>query len=200
MEIVAPTPSGIARAADALRHGGIVAYPSETVYGLGVDPFSDQALDALFAVKGRDAGTPVLMIVSNLDQLTEIVDTVSPRAEAYAKAFWPGPLSLLFPGASRLPEALRGEDGCVCVRWTSSESAAALCDAFGGAIVSTSANKTGDAPAMSADAIDPVGIAVCLDGGTLAPSLPSTVLDPETGEVLREGAIGRDALDRVQHP
>lgn len=200
MEIVAPTQSGIAKAVQALRRGQIVAYPTETVYGLGVDPFSEKALAALFALKERDEGNPVLLIVSNLDQLNETVDTVSARAATYAKAFWPGPLSLLFPCAGRLPEALRGPDARVCVRWTASESAATLCDAFGGAIVSTSANRTGEAPAMSVDAVDPVGIAVCVDGGTLAPSLPSTVLDPETGEVLREGAVTRSELAGLRFP
>ncbi len=200
MEIVAPTSEGIARAAGLLRAGEIVAYPTETVYGLGVDPFSEDALRSLYRVKGRDPGAPVLLIVSKMEQLEPIVAEVSPCAAAYAAAFWPGPLSLLFPQASGLPEALCDDRARVCVRWTSCAIAASLCDAFGSAIVSTSANASGDAPAMSPEEIEAVGIPLCLDGGRLQASLPSTVLDPDTGEVIREGAVTRAQLAEVELP
>ncbi len=198
MEIAAPTPEGIAKAAGLLRAGEIVAYPTETVYGLGVDPFCEDALRTLYRVKGRDPGAPVLLIVSSMEQLESIVAEVSPRAAAYAKAFWPGPLSLLFPHALGLPEALCGDASRVCVRRTSCATAASLCDAFGGPIVSTSANASGEAPAMSPEEIEAMGIALCLDGGRLEAGPPSTVLDPDTGEVIREGAISREQLAKIK--
>ena len=94
MEIIASTAKGIDAAANALRVGKVVAYPTETVYGLGVDPFSEEALGALFGVKGRERGNPVLVIVSSLKQLEGIVPELSPRASAYAEAFWPTGLRL----------------------------------------------------------------------------------------------------------
>ncbi len=200
MEIAAPTPDGTAKAAELLRSGEVVAYPTETVYGLGADPFSAKALDSLYRVKQRDPGNPVLLIVSSMEQLDAIVAGISPSAAAYAKTFWPGPLSLLLRPSRELPETLLGAESKVCVRWTSCAIAAALCDAFGGAIVSTSANTSGEAPAMSPDEVDPVGIALCLDGGRLGPSPPSTVLDPDTGHVIREGAISRQQLAGVPLP
>ena len=200
MEIAAPTPRGLAKAAELLHAGEVVAYPTETVYGLGADPFSVEALDSLYRVKRRDPGSPVLLIVSSMEQLDSIVAAISPRAAAYAEAFWPGPLSLLLPPSPELPETLLGAESKVCVRRCSCAIAAALCDAFGGAIVSTSANTSGKAPAMSSDEIDPVGIALCLDGGRLDPSPPSTVLDPDTGKVIREGAISRERLAEAPLP
>ena len=198
MDIVASSPAGIAKAAESLRAGEVVAYPTETVYGLGVDPLNSAAIHRLYQIKERPSGNPVLLIVSNMEQLSRVVAEVSPSAARYAEAFWPGPLSLLFPSSDELPRDLQNADGKVCVRWTSCDTAARLCDAFGGAIVSTSANTSGDAPAMSPDEIHAVGIALCIDGGTLAPSPPSTVFDPETGEVLRDGAITLAELDAVQ--
>lgn len=200
MEIAAPTPEGIAKAAGLLRAGEVVAYPTETVYGLGVDPFCEDALRSLYRVKRRDPGAPVLLIVSRMEQLESIVAEVSLRAAAYAEAFWPGPLSLLFPQAPGLPEALSGNRARVCIRWTSCAIAASLCDAFGAAIVSTSANASGEAPAMSPDEIEAMGITLCLDGGRLDASLPSTVLDPDTGEVIREGAVTPAQLAEVELP
>lgn len=200
MKIAAPTPEGIAKAAGLIRAGEIVAYPTETVYGFGVDPFSEDALRALYRVKGRDPNSPVLLIVSKMEQLDSVVSDVSPRAAAYAAAFWPGPLSLLFPRAPGLPEALSGDGARVCVRWTSCGIAVSLCEAFGGAIVSTSANASGEAPAMSPGEIDSIGIALCLDGGRLEASPPSTVLDPDTGEVIREGAVTPAQLAEVELP
>lgn len=200
MEIIAPTPEGIAEAAEALHGGRVVAYPTETVYGLGVDPFSEGALKALYSVKGRDPGRPVLLIVSSMKQILRIVSEISPRATAYADSFWPGPLSLLLPCAADFSEGLSPDGSKVCVRYTASAVAASLCEAFGAAIVSTSANAAGEAPALSPGEIDLVGISLCLDGGTLEESAPSTVLDPETGEVIREGAITRAQLAEVNIP
>lgn len=200
MEIIAPTSDGIEQAASALRGGKVVAYPTETVYGLGVDPFSEGALRALFRVKGREEGNPMLLIVSGLKQLEGIVSELSPRATAYAEAFWPGPLSLLLPCARDLPKALSLDGKKVCVRWTSSAVAASLCEAFRAAIVSTSANAAGEAAASTPGGIDLVGITLCLDGGRLEVSAPSTVFDPETEEVIREGAIAREDLARIRTP
>lgn len=194
MRLLAPTDDGLVQAAKSLRAGHVVAYPTETVYGLGVDPFSVAALERLFDIKGRERGQPVLLIVGSAEQLEAIVSDVSRAARALIDAFWPGPLSLLFRPASNLPRPLLGPGGRVCVRHTSCPTAARLCDAFGGAIVSTSANRTGEPPAMSVDEIRLDGIDLAIDGGRLETGVPSTVCDPESGEVLRAGAIATQAI------
>jgi L-threonylcarbamoyladenylate synthase len=190
MEIVSPNTAGLIQTADALKAGKIVAYPTESVYGLGVDPFNAEALESLYRVKGRDESNPVLMIVSNKDQLKRVVEDITPKAQQAMKAFWPGPLSILFPAKADLSELLLGKNDKVCVRLTSHPIAEALCRVFDGPIVSTSANLYSQNPAKSAQEIDLDGVAVCIDGG-IANQKSSTVFEPDSGTVLREGSISR---------
>lgn len=198
MEIVAPDEAGIARAAEVLRAGEIIAYPTESVYGLGVDPFNEAALERLYAAKSRDASNPVLMIISEPSHLDSLVETISESAQKYIDAFWPGPLSLLFPVKADLSELLIGAHEKICIRRTSHPVAAALCTAFGGAITSTSANRSFENPASTPDDLQLDGISVCIDGGR-ADGASSTVYDPDSGAVLREGAISRIDLHNVNH-
>jgi L-threonylcarbamoyladenylate synthase len=197
MIVVAPDPAGIARAVEALRQGEVVCYPTETVYGLGVDPFNVSALELLYRVKQRDTANPVLLIVGAIEQLSEIAMPLSARARRYARAFWPGPLSMVLNAAPGLPELLIGPSQSVCARWTASSVAANLCRHFGRAIVSTSANRSGEPPASRLADVALEGIAVAVDGGALPDSRPSTVFDPESGKVLREGAVASDLLYRL---
>lgn len=198
MKIVLPDPEGIQQASDALRAGEIVAYPTETVYGLGVDPHNPRALERLFDAKGRAERHPVLLIVDDIAQLKRVADSIPPRAAELMARFWPGPLSLLLPAVPGLSEMLLGPDGRICVRCPACDTARALCQAFGGPLTSTSANRSGDPPAHSVAELGLPGVALAIDGGILPPSLPSTVYDPETGEVLREGAISGEDLRGVE--
>lgn len=193
MEILLPNTSGLDQAATALREGKIVAYPTESVYGLGVNPFDEQALEALYRVKERDPGNPVLIIISNEEHLEQLVDHLTPDARKAMDAFWPGPLSILFPAKANLSNLLLGDQKKVCIRHTSHPVAGALCRFFDGPIVSTSANLYNQNPAQSPEEIQLPGIAVCIDGG-VADNTPSTVFDPDSGTVLREGAISRVEL------
>lgn len=197
MDILPPTAANLQRAAEALRAGEVVAYPTETVYGLGVDPFNEAALDKLYRVKRRDPQHAVLLIVGHPDHITALAAPLTATAFAYADAFWPGPLSLLLPPAFGVLPALLGPDGEVCLRWTSHPIAAALCNAFGGAIVSTSANLSGQPPASRASEVPSDGVAVCIDGGELGIGPASTVFEPESGRIVREGAISRELLARI---
>lgn len=194
MKIVSPTPKGIAEAVALIRAGQIIAYPTETVYGLAVDPFSPAAIRTLFAAKGRAESNPVLLIAADLGQVERVVEEISPAARRYIDRFWPGPLSLVLPKAKSLPGELCAGGPNVCVRVPSSETARALCAAAGQALTSTSANRSGEPPARSASEIRLDGVALCLDGGTLPPSPPSTVFDPNTRTVLRLGAISEELL------
>lgn len=190
MDIVLPDKVGIERAAQELRDGKIVAYPTESVYGLAVDPFNQEALDYLFRMKSRDTSNPVLMIIGSMEQLDAITTMVSPAARKCMDAFWPGPLSILLPVSTDFPRLLLGAQKKICVRYTAHPIAAQLCKTFGGPITSTSANKSFQEPASSPVTLDMEGVSVCIDGG-IANGTPSTIYDPDTGNVLREGAISR---------
>lgn len=197
MKIVSPTAEGLHIAAAAIRAGEIVACPTDTMYGLGVDPFSETAIRRLQAVKQREPGRPILVIVADQRQLIQVAAEVTPQAAAYIEAFWPGALSLLFPKAAGLPDILTAGGKTVCARCPACEIARGLCRATGQAVTSSSANVSGHAPARSLDEINLPDVAVGVDGGVLQSEFPSTVFDPERGEILREGAISKAELDAV---
>ncbi len=197
MILVPPDGPGLARAVEALQADEVVACPTETVYGLSVNPFSETALSALFTVKDRDHGKPVLVIVSETEQLRDLVSSVSPRAQRCMDAFWPGPLSLLLPAASGLSELLTGGQSKICIRCTSSLVAQRLCRAWGGPLTSTSANLSGELAALTAQSAALVGVSIVIDGGTLPASVASTVYDPDEDRLLRAGPVGIEALHKV---
>jgi L-threonylcarbamoyladenylate synthase len=198
MKSVASDDQGLAIAAEAMHAGSIVAYPTETSYGLGVDPLSEEAVQQLIAAKDRPAGSAFLLIVADDAQLKNVVSSITPEAQLYMDTFWPGPLSLLMAAGPRLAPSLTGGSPKVCVRCPGHEVARDLCRAYGGAIVSTSANISGEAPALSVDAITLSEVAVAVDGGALAAQPASTIYDPDEGIVLREGVITRHDLAVVR--
>ena len=197
MEMLSPSGDALRRAAEALRAGEVVAYPTETVYGLGVDPFQPEALERLFEVKGRETSNAILVIVSGADQLHRVAEKISERAKRYMDAFWPGPLSLLFPRHPALPEAVAPGRDTICVRCPGSPWARGLCEAFGGPVTSTSANRSGEPPVHRLEELKLEGVSIGIDDGPIGDGIPSTILDPESGTVLREGAITEDALRRA---
>ena len=196
MRIVPPTAEGIAVAVEAIRQGLLVIHPTETVYGIAADPFNPKALARLYACKGRQKSNPILLVAASLEQVRDVTSGMSEVALRCAEAFWPGPLSLLLPKAESLPEAVTAGREHVCVRVPAHSLVRDLCLKAGHALTSTSANPSGEEPATSVEGIEVPGIAVCIDGGELAPSLPSTVYDPDRGIVLREGAVSRAALGK----
>ncbi|HEY6110825.1 MAG TPA: L-threonylcarbamoyladenylate synthase, partial [Gemmatimonadales bacterium] len=167
-----------------LRAGGLLAYPTETVYGLGSRPV-DPDLRTLAALKGRAAGKPFLLLVASREMAEAQGLAMNESARALARAFWPGPLTLVLPGGSgRLPDLLRGPEGGIAVRWTSHAGVALLVGELGEPLTSTSANLPGAPPAPGADAIlrdfAPAvadGSLLVLDGGVLGNQPPSTVVD-----------------------
>ncbi len=192
--IDAALPSSLDRAVQLLRQGEIVAYPTETVYGLGVDPFNVDALERLFAAKGRAREKAILLIVDSLDQLDGVTTHIPTRAKAMMESFWPGPLSILLPKHPKLPEAIAPGLDRICVRCPGSAIARQLCSAFGGPLTSTSANASGEEAVLDLADLHLPGVALGLDGGRLPASAPSTIVDGVSGAILREGAIGRDQL------
>lgn len=185
---------------------GLLAYPTETVYGLGSRP-RDHDLLSLAKLKGRAAGKPFLLLVANREMAERYGLVLNAAAHSLADHFWPGPLTMVLPGGEQhLPDALRGPEGGIAVRWTSHAAMARLIAHLDMPITSTSANRPGGPTAPGAGGVvDTFGDAVergtllVLDGGVLGNVPPSTVIDcthPEA-TLVREGAIPLPELRRA---
>ncbi len=197
MKIVFPNEEGIQQSVKALENNEVVAYPTETVYGLAVNPFSESAIEKLFKIKGRPEDKPVLLIIGELKQLDELVVSISDNAQICINEFWPGPLSLLLPCNSKISQKLTGKEGKICVRWTSHPIAQKLSLKFGHAITSTSANRTSEPPATSVSELSIEGISIAIESKLPTRSEVSTIFDPDTREIIREGIIKRKKLEEI---
>jgi L-threonylcarbamoyladenylate synthase len=204
------TPDDIARAIEPVRQhldrDYILGYPTETVYGLGSAP-TEPATAALAALKGRPAGKPFLLLVASREMAEAWGLVFTPSASILAKAFWPGPLTLVLRGAEgRLPDLLRGSEGGIAVRYTSHAGIANLVRALGYPITSTSANRPGEATSPGAEGLAETfrteveqGTLLVLDGGVLGNVPPSTLVDCTGSQpvLIRDGAIPREELRRA---
>jgi L-threonylcarbamoyladenylate synthase len=189
-----------------LGKGGLLAYPTETVYGLGSRALQADVA-ALAALKGRSARKPFLLLISDRAMAEAQGLAFNASADALARAFWPGPLTLVLPGGSgRLPDLLRGPDGGIAVRWTSHQAIAELVAALGAPLTSTSANLPGQPPGAGAAAIArdfapavESGQLLVLDGGVLGNRPPSTVVDctRPRAQIVREGTLSLHELRRA---
>jgi L-threonylcarbamoyladenylate synthase len=180
----------VAEAAQSLHRGGVVAYPTEAVWGLGCDPFAEAAVLRLLAIKQRPVDKGVILVAGALAQLEGLIDRSllpTDRSEA-VYATWPGPHTWIVPATGRVPHWITGAHDGVAVRVSAHPTVVALCAAFGGPIVSTSANIGGEPPAFARDALDPAllaqldGITEGETGGLLA---PTPIRDARTGAQLR---------------
>lgn len=184
------TTDGIVEAVNILRDGGLVVYPTETVYGLGSDAFNRNALNRLIVAKGRPDNMPFTTIVSDERMLLRLVARVPSCAVPLMQAYWPGPLTIVFPARLELPEPLVDSRGGMGIRISSDRIAMELVRAFGGPITATSANRSGSPAATSAvDAMD-LGVEAILDGG-IRTSLASTIVDVVEDKpiLLRQGSV-----------
>jgi L-threonylcarbamoyladenylate synthase len=202
MFIDAPTPAAIARAAEHLRDGSLVAFPTETVYGLGADAANPEAVRRIFAAKGRPADHPVIVHLGDAAQLTRWARSVPAVALRLAEAFWPGPLTLILPRASHVADVITGGQDSVGLRVPSHPVARELLAAFGGGIAAPSANRFGRiSPTKAQHVAEDIGdsAAMILDGGACAIGIESTIV-AITGDrpvLLRPGGINVLALSRV---
>ncbi len=181
-----------------LSRRGLIAYPTETVYGLG-SATSHAAVDRLAALKGREPDKPFLVLIAGRRMLVGMGLRLTDAGERFAAAFWPGALTLVLPGGEGiLPDALRGPEGGIAVRWTSHPGAAALVETLGSPITSTSANRPRQPSLMDAASIAAAfsaavaeGSLLVLDAGTLPPSRPSTLVDCTRAapRLVRAGAV-----------
>ncbi|HVM12954.1 MAG TPA: L-threonylcarbamoyladenylate synthase [Egibacteraceae bacterium] len=195
-----PDPEAIAAAADALRAGGLVAFPTETVYGLGADARREDAVRALFAAKGRPADNPLIVHVADADGLPAVAASVPPLAARLAERFWPGPLTLVVDAGPAVPAVTTGGLATVAVRVPHHPVALALLLAAGLPVAAPSANRSGrPSPTTAAHVLHDLGDArvdLVLDAGPAAIGIESTVVDARGDQpvILREGAITREAL------
>lgn len=197
-----PDSTGIAEAARLLRQGGIVAFPTETVYGLGGDARSDQAVAAIYAAKGRPSFNPLIVHLPDLAAVAGIA-RIGPKAAVLAGAFWPGPLTLVLPlrPEAGLSPLVTAGLSTVAVRVPAHPLAQALLRAFGGPVAAPSANPSGRVSPTCADhVLDGLAgrIAAVLDGGPCAVGLESTIVraDPDTC-LLRPGGVPAEALEAL---
>ena len=198
--------AAIPRVASHLVAGKLLAYPTETVYGLGSAP-TLSALAALARLKGRPEGKPFLILISSRRMAEDWGLVFNASASALAESFWPGPLTLVLRGGEgRLPDELRGREGGIAVRYTSQAGIARLISVTGEPLTSTSANRPGGPPAPGPDRLVDLfgeeerrGLLLVLDGGVLGNVPPSTLVDctEPMPRMVREGAIPRAELRRA---
>lgn len=194
MDPAAPDAAALGDAAATLAAGGLVAFPTETFYGLAADARSEHAVDRLLDLKGRAESKPVLVLVDSIAMAESLVADVPPVARALMAAHWPGALTLVFRARPGLPRGITAGTGTVGVRLSSARVARGLVSALRGPVTAPSANPAGAAPptdAAAALAYFEGVIEIVLDGGATAGGLASTVLDVTQNppRLLRAGAV-----------
>ena len=189
-------------AASILRRGGIVAYLTDTVYGLAVNARLPQAIAGLYALKGRSSDKAIPLIIGAPEQLSDVAVAWPRRAESLMAAFWPGPLTLLLSPHPNLPATLLGNTGRIGVRWPDSPLSQGLALRLGSAITASSANRSGAAAALSAAEVEvqlAPDVDLILDAGSANEPQVSTILDitVEPPRMIRAGKIPQEAIESV---
>jgi len=200
--IAVPDEQALLDAVIALQQGELVAFPTETVYGLGADASNPAAVRRIFEAKGRPADHPVIVHLKDAAQLSAWARTVPDAAQRLTDAFWPGPLTLILPRSPQVADIVTGGQDSVGLRVPAHPVAKALLDQFGGGIAAPSANRFGHvSPTRASHVADDLGdaVALILDGGPCDLGIESTIVGFTTDEpvLLRPGAIGVAALTRV---
>ena len=196
----APEPDLVGEIAELLRAGKVIAYPTDTLYGLGANAFDYDAAHRIVILKGREGQEkPFPHIIDKRERLEEWGISLGPLAETLVEEFWPGPVSLIVKGPGKLPAHALGPDGKVCVRIPRGKIARALAARAGGLIVATSANPAGQPASRSArEAMEYFRgeIDAVVDGGPSESGLPSTIVDvsDEKIVILREGAVPSEKI------
>lgn len=191
-------PADLAPAAEWLAAGGLVIFPTDTLYGLAVDPRSELAVSRLFALKGRDSASALPLIAASATQVRSW-GMLNAATAKLAAAFWPGPLSLICSSPADIVEGVHAGTATVAVRVPAHRVAAALAEAFGGAITATSANRSGEPPVDTVADLGPIAHdphVMIIDAGRTPGGRPSTIVDArgDAPVLVRAGAI---AWDRV---
>lgn len=202
-ELLPISPESIARAAELIRAGGLAAFPTETVYGLGANALDADAVRRIFEAKGRPGDNPLIAHISAVDQLAPLIAVEpSPAARALMDAWWPGPMTLIFPKSNAVPDAVTAGLDTVAVRLPAHPAARALIDAAGVPIAAPSANRSGrPSPTTAAHVLADMDgrIPLILDGGPCAVGVESTVIDlsGDVPRVLRPGGVTPQMISDV---
>jgi L-threonylcarbamoyladenylate synthase len=190
------------KAAEVISSGGVIAFRTDTFYGLGTDPFNQAAVARIRELKGREDNKPILLLISDVDQVHRLLRARSDEFNIAARRFWPGPLTIVDVAVAALPEEITSGTGTVGVRLPADESVRELVRECGGVLTATSANPSGSEPARSAKEVAgyfPRGLDLIVDGGEVNATEPSTVLDVSSSppRVVREGAISRNVIEQL---
>jgi L-threonylcarbamoyladenylate synthase len=184
-----------------IKQGGVIAFRTDTFYGLGVDPFNSSAVARIRSLKGREDDKPILLLIADPDQIERVIlERTAEFAELAAK-FWPGPLTIVGRASADLPEEITAGTGTVGVRLPNDEQVREFVRKCGGVLTATSANPAGREPARSAEEVRayfPEGIDSIVDDGEVIATEPSTVVDATTSppRIIREGAIAAKLIVR----
>ncbi len=194
----AENPASIQTALELLREGEIVAFPTDTVYGLGANAFYSPGIIKLFEAKGRDANKAIAVLIGNIEQIGMLTDQINENAVILAKNFWPGGLTIVLPKKIELPELLSAGNS-IGIRMPNHPIALELLQEFG-PIAATSANLSGKTnPQDAHDVLQQLNnrVPLILDGGKCPGGIPSTVIDCSTDEIqiLRAGAISQQQIE-----
>lgn len=191
-------------AARVIANGGVIAFRTDTFYGLGADPLNQKAVSAIRKLKGREETKPLLLLISDVGEVERFIASPSDLFRAVAIHHWPGPITLVGVACPQLPEELTAGTGTIGVRLPDNEEVRALVRACGGALTATSANLSGSPPARTAKETEtyfPSGLGLIIDSGEVRATQPSTVLDLSgKPRLIREGAITREDLQRTLGP
>lgn len=185
-------------AAGFIAAGGVIAFRTDTFYGLGADPFNSRAIRKIRLLKGREDAKPILLLISDESQVDRFIQQAA-FFKLVARKHWPAPLTLIGVSRPELPAALTASTHSLGVRLPDDDNVRALVRACGGALTATSANVSGQPPARTAKEVEnyfPAGIDLIVDGGEVTATEASTVLDVSSSEarLVREGAISREEL------
>jgi len=195
-----PDAASLQEAAAVIKAGGIVAMPTDTLYGLAADPFSTAAVERVFAAKGRAAERALPLVAADIAQVEEQLGALPPDGRRLAAAYWPGPLTLLLPRPSTMPEAVTGGLAHVGVRVPAHAVARDLCRACGCLLTATSANPSGAPASADPDDVERSmgqGVALILDAGLTPGGPPSTIVNV-SGDVIRLVRPGAIPWEEVQ--
>jgi L-threonylcarbamoyladenylate synthase len=188
--------------ADLLSGGGVMAIPTESSYALAVSPFHEEGLHAVMRVKGRPDDKPLLVLIGAVDQVRLLAETIPPAADLLMRAFWPGPLTLVFPARPSLSRVLTAGSGTVGIRLPAYPLLQEVLMRVG-PLTGTSANRSGQRPLCTAGEISATlrgEVQMILDAGSTPGGVPSTVLDVRAPvRLIREGAVSRAAITEVLH-
>jgi L-threonylcarbamoyladenylate synthase len=202
VRIATDDPTALERAAHVLQHGGVIAFPTDTVYGLGAHAFLTEAIAGLYRIKGRPAHLPIPLLLPDAEAMRAVCSSIPSVAWQLARRFWPGGLSLVLPKALHLPDILVAHRNSVAVRVPDQDLIRWLCRQMGAPLAATSANRHGQPAPVTADEVEDAlaaSIPLLLDGGRCPGGMASTVLDLTVAPavILRPGPITPEQLAAI---